>query len=131
MLNESQLREFERDGCLVVPGVVDPDTLRRIRDQYARRAEDLLRRMTSAGRLPDKPVGNFDENVSRLICEAPGDYERLDISLPMDPDMAARIPAWRRIFGDQWRDEAGLFAGEIPAVFNQRWLKYQDAPLCA
>ena len=112
MLNESQLREFERDGCLVVPGVVDPDTLRRIRDQYARRAEDLLRRMMSAGRLPDKPVGNFDENVSRLICEAPGDYEHLDISLPMDPDMAARIPAWRRIFGDQWRDEAGLFAGE-------------------
>ena len=121
MLNESQLRAFERDGCLVVPGVVDAGALRRIRHEYAVRAEDLLRRLVRAGRLPDSrpdshpgsgPGGGFDRAVSRVICGAPGDYEHLDISLPMDQNMAARVPGWREIFGDAWEDEAGIFAGE-------------------
>ena len=117
MLNELQLRDFERDGCLVVPSVVDAGALRRIRREYAARAEDLLGRLVRAGRIPAPnadpgPAGGFDETVSRLICGAPGDYEHLDISLPMDHDMAARVPGWRQIFGDQWEEQAGIFAGE-------------------
>ena len=113
MLSESQLRDFERDGFLVARGVIDSDTLDFVRAEYAARAEDLLRRLTRAGRIADQGApGGFAENVSRLICEASGDYEHLDISLPMDPNMADRVPVWREIFGDEWEQEAGIFAGE-------------------
>ena len=134
MLNESQLREFERDGCLVVPGVVDPDTLAQVKRDYHRRARDLLQRHIRAGRLPPTPPtpalsdsarpdsgsdsdrspadDGFAETVSRLICGDPDSYQHLDISLPMDENLADRIPQWQNIFGDQWRDEAGIFAAE-------------------
>ena len=126
MLTESQLRNFERDGFLVARDVIDNDTLRNVREEYERRAQQLLQNIAQAGRLPPTPPTpptppalspsesecGFDEAVSRIICGAPMDYEHLDISLPMDSNMAARVPVWRDIFGDAWEDEAGLFAGE-------------------
>ena len=115
MLTDSQVREFERDGCLVVRGAMDGGALQGLRDEFAARVDDLLRRSERAGKIPpDSRVdgGDFSAAVSRLICADPGAYQHLDISLPMDDNLAARVPAWREVFGDDWRDEAGVFAGE-------------------
>lgn len=112
MLTESQLQAFARDGCLVARDVIDAATLDFVREAYAARAEDLLRRLQRAGRVAAGPSGDFAENATRVICEAPGDYEHLDISLPMDSEMALRVPGWRELFGDDWTEEAGVFAGE-------------------
>ncbi|MGI9338789.1 MAG: phytanoyl-CoA dioxygenase family protein [Gammaproteobacteria bacterium] len=112
MLTDSQLQEFDRDGCLVVRGVLDDEALGNLRAEFAARADDILRRAEAAGKMPRKTGGDISERLSRLICAAPGLYQHLDISLPMDDHLSARIPAWREIFGDDWREEAGVFAGE-------------------
>ena len=113
MLNESQLRDFERDGCLVVRDVVDAPVLRSVREKFAGRAEFLLRQtLRVLGMRAVRDFGDFGENVERLIRLAPRNYEHLDISLPMDHNLAARVPAWKALFGAQWEEEAGLFADE-------------------
>lgn len=119
MLTESQVREFERDGCLVVRGAVDDGALGALREEFAGRVDDLLRRGEQAGKIPPADQrgaggdagGDFSAQVTRLICADPGCYQHLDISLPMDDQLAARVPAWRALFGDDWREEAGVFAG--------------------
>ena len=112
MLTNSQQQEFERDGCLVVRGVLNGTALDELRDEFAARVDDLLHHAEAAGKIPHDNGGDFSERVSRLICAAPELYQHLDITLPMDPDLKARVPAWREIFGDDWRDEAGVFAGQ-------------------
>ncbi|MGI9298293.1 MAG: phytanoyl-CoA dioxygenase family protein [Gammaproteobacteria bacterium] len=111
MLTESQLRTFARDGCLVVRGVLDGDALGNLRAEFAARTDDILRRAEAAGKI-SRINGDLSGRLSRLICAVPELYQHLDISLPMDDNLAARVPAWREIFGDDWREEAGVFAGE-------------------
>lgn len=114
MLTDSQMRKFERDGCLVVRGAVDAAALLHLRDEFAGRVDNLLRRGGRVGPPPPARAAgdDFSAMVSRLICADPGCYQHLDISLPMDDNLAARVPAWREMFGEDWRDEAGVFAGE-------------------
>ena len=111
MLTDSQLQAFERDGCLVVRGALD-GALDNLRTEFAARADDLLRRAEAVGKISPRAGGDFSARLSRLICAAPALYQHLDISLPMDDNLAARVPAWREIFGDDWREEAGVFAGK-------------------
>ena len=110
MLTDSQLRTFERDGCLVVRGVLDGDALDHLRTEVSDRTDDILRRAEAAGKMP-RADGDLSSRLSHLICTAPELYQHLDISLPMDDRLAARIPAWQEIFGDDWREQAGVFAG--------------------
>ena len=116
MLTPTQLQEFHRDGCLVAKSVVDARTLDAVRAEYAARLDDLRARRRRAGVAGPDDAGDFGEKVSRLICEAPDVYQHLDISLPLDEDMPRRVAGWRALYGDDWREEAGVFAGE--SVYN-------------
>lgn len=111
-LSESQLSEFRRDGCLVARGVIDAETLNEVRAGYSARLDDLRARGIRAGRLAPDDARDFGEKATRLICAAPDIYQHLDISLPLDENLSARVDGWRALFGDDWREEAGVFAGE-------------------
>jgi len=124
-LSDSQLREFAREGCLIVPGAVDDGVLAALRRDFAARVDVLLRRARALGAVAgdggyagdggghgdgDRAAADdFSAAAARLICGAPGLYQHLDISLPLDGDLAARLPAWRELFGDDWRAHAGVF----------------------
>lgn len=111
-LTGSQLRDFARDGCLIVPGAVDAGTLAALRADFAARVEDVLRRARAIGKAAGGHDGGLEAAASHLICAAPEYYQHLDISLPLDGGLGARVPAWRELFGDDWRAEAGVFAPE-------------------
>lgn len=111
-LTASQLRDFARDGCLIVPGAVDAGTLAALRADFAARVEDILRRARAIGKAAGGNGGGLEAAASHLICAAPEYYQHLDISLPLDSDLAARLPAWRELFGGDWRAAAGVFAPE-------------------
>lgn len=112
MLTKPQCQAFADQGYLVVPDVVAQATLADLRDDYARRVADLLTRGKRLGRLSDTPPpADFAAAVTELICGWPEGYQHLDISLPMDEHLAQQRSAWQALFGDNWRDEAGLFAG--------------------
>lgn len=111
-LTAAQLRDFARDGCLIVPGAVDAGTLAALRADFAARVEDVLRRARAIGQASGGHGGGLEAAAAHLICAAPEYYQHLDISLPLDSDLAARLPAWRELFGDHWLDEAGVFAPE-------------------
>lgn len=133
MLATRQVADFERDGFLVVPGVIDPGTLEDVRAAFAARVGDMLLRYARAGRAApalaqenrknltsrarrmgrELPVaGGFADNLLSLLQIAPEAYQHLDISLPMISDMKSEVPQWQELFGDDWREEAGLYAGE-------------------
>ena len=111
-LSIGKLDEFRRDGCLVARGLVDAETLEAVRAEYSARVDDLRARGIRAGRLPPDNARSFGEKVTRLICGAPDMYQHLDISLPLDENLSARTGGWRKLFGEDWREEAGIFAGE-------------------
>ena len=111
MLTPPQRQAFETQGYLVVPNVVAETTLAALRHDYARRVGDLLRRAKHLGRVADTPVpGDFAAAVTELICAWPEGYQHLDISLPMDEQLANQLPEWQALFGENWRAEAGVFA---------------------
>ncbi|MDD9800128.1 MAG: phytanoyl-CoA dioxygenase family protein [Gammaproteobacteria bacterium] len=111
-LTDAQLRDFARDGCLIVRGAVDAATLEMLRGDFAARVDDLLRRAHAIGKVSAPDGDDFSSAASHLICSAPDTYQHLDISLPLDGNLGARVPAWQKLFGDDWRDEAGVFAAE-------------------
>jgi len=82
-LSEAQLREFAREGCLVLPGAVDAATLAALRADFAARVAELLRRA--------RVVGMVDGDGGVTCTDT------------------ARLPAWRELFGEDWRAEAGVF----------------------
>ncbi len=115
MLTESELEKFTREGVLIVRGGVDDDTLGHLRDEFAARVEDILRRAHDIGKVPAGKIAgtradDFSTAVSHLICSAPEYYQHLDISLPLDGNLGARVADWRALFGDEWRAQAGVFA---------------------
>lgn len=114
-LSESQLRAFDEDGFLVVPSVVDESALSAVRRAFAARVADLLRRYNQLG-IGDGAADDFDSNIRHLLSVAPQAYQHIDISLPMLHDYTAPQKEWQRLFGDDWRDEAGIFADD--SVFN-------------
>lgn len=111
-LTAAQLCDFARDGCLIVPGAVDAGTLAALRADFAARVEDVLRRARAIGKATGGNGDGLEAAASHLICAAPEYYQHIDISLPLDGNLAARLPAWRELFGDDWLDEAGVFAPE-------------------
>ncbi len=117
MLTDEQLDSFERNGALVVPGVVDAETLAAVRRAYAARVDDIVARCVRLGMM-DAPAARagFGEKITALLCAAPQCYQHLDISLPMLGDLAAETAEWRRLFGEEWREQAGFFGDD--AVFN-------------
>ena len=109
-LSAAQIGDFERDGFLVARGVVDNATIAAVRRDFFVRVQYL----SGVYGLP--LLEDFDEAVTQLICRAPEAYQHMDISLPMSSEMAAMATEWRRLFGDQWRQESGVFVGD--AIFR-------------
>ncbi len=103
MLNTEQLAQFHKDGALVVSGALDAEWLGRVRADFESRADDLLAR---CGLAAD---GDFCAKMTRLLANRPDTYEHIDISLPVIDDMAAQVPKWRALFGEEWRGQAGVF----------------------
>ena len=109
MLTSEQLATFQQDGALVVPGILGGDWLKRVRGDFDFRVDDLLARYNLPG------GGDFCAKMSRLLAKRPDAYEHIDISLPMIGDMDKRANEWQKLFGDDWREQAGVFAP--PSVY--------------
>ena len=117
MLTSEQMERFERDGALVVPGAIDAEAVARVRRAYERRLDDIIARAVRLGQMDaPAPAAAFGEKLTALLCAAPQHYQHLDISLPMIADFAAEAEEWRRLFGDEWKNEAGFFGDD--SVFN-------------
>ncbi len=114
-LTSEQLDCFERDGVLVVPNVIDAETIAEVRRAYAERVDDIFARACQLGLITES-ANTFDEKLTALICTVPQYYQHLDISLPMIADLATEAEEWQQLFGDEWRDKAGFFGDD--AVFN-------------
>lgn len=110
-LAPAQLDAFATDGFLVVPDVVDGDTLDAIRATFAARAANILARYQRLG-SGHGSSGNFSADMQHLLSVAPQAYQHLDISLPMVSDLASCVDEWQRVFGESWHDEAGICADE-------------------
>lgn len=113
-VNARQIADFERDGFLVVPAVIDPQTLADVRAAFAARVDDLLSRYRRLGRVaPAAPTaGGFADNILSLLQIAPEAYQHLDISLPLTAELKSLLPQWQELFADDWQREAGIFADE-------------------
>ena len=111
---EREAASFARDGFLVVPNVVDAETLAAVRVAFAGRVGDLLSRYAQLGRCEAGAIAgmSFDEQLTTLLAVAPEAYQHIDISLPVIDDMAAHVPEWQDLFGDDWRQEAAVYADE-------------------
>lgn len=108
-LSEAQCAAFDRDGFLVVPSVLGAETLATLRHAMAQRVTDLLQRYQRLGR--GRGAGSdFEENLTHLLHIAPEAYQHLDISLPMLHDYASRVAEWQEVFGEEWREQAGIHA---------------------
>lgn len=117
MLSQSQMESFDRDGAIVVPGVLDGETLNAVRREYEARLGDIVSRADALGDFGGAEIpSDFCDRLVALLQSAPQHYAHLDISLPLLADMAAASEEWRRLFGDEWREEAGFFGGD--SVFN-------------
>ena len=113
-LSASQLADFNRDGFLIIPAVLTQQDLSEIRSAMAARVVDLLQRYQRLGRgngsVGTDTAADFSTNITHLLQIAPEAYQHIDISLPMLHDLVACLPDWQALFGDAWRDEAGIYA---------------------
>ena len=84
MLTQTQIDEFNTQGVLVVPNVLDPDLLTRIRSEYSALLDDLYEKWFAAGLVP--AVGDMDFYQKLLVSyRAKCDwFQPMDISLPGD-----------------------------------------------
>ena len=112
LISREQITDFERDGFLIIPDVIDEQTLSAVRAACAARVVDLLRRYEKLGRGNGNIGDDFASNLLSLLRAAPEAYQHIDISLPMVQDMKLCLPQWQALFGDEWRREAGVFADE-------------------
>ena len=114
-ITDKQTADFSRDGFLVVKNVVDASTLAAVKAAFTERVEDLLYRYQRL-RRSNGTIGSFTDNLTTLLNTAPTAYQHLDISLPMVRDMREYLDEWHALFGNDWHEQAGIFADE--AVFQ-------------
>lgn len=84
MLTQTQIDEFNTQGVLVVPNVLDPDLLTCIRSEYSALLDDLYEKWYDAGLVP--AAGDMDFYQKLLVSyRAKCDwFQPMDISLPGD-----------------------------------------------
>ena len=81
MLSNTQLKQFEEDGFLIVEDVLDTHFINTVRDEYHELIDNLVLQRGTAG-LHWGSLG-LDDKLSYLIANDPDAYEYLDISLPL------------------------------------------------
>jgi len=84
MLTQTQIDEFNTQGVVVVPNVLDLDLLTRIRSEYSALLDDLYEKWYGAGLVP--AAGDMDFYQKLLVSyRAKCDwFQPMDISLPGD-----------------------------------------------
>ena len=88
MLTQTQIDEFNTQGVLVVPNVLDPDLLTRIRSEYSALLDDQYEKWYATGLVP--AAGDMDFYQKLLVSyHAKCDwFQPMDISLPGDKILA-------------------------------------------
>lgn len=89
-LTAEQIADFERDGYLVVEGVLDEGDLEAIRDEYAEIMERECANLIAAGHLRPLQGKSFSERYIEALAQLDDMYllyQHLDISLPMLEDL--------------------------------------------
>jgi len=92
MLSKQQLDSFERDGYLVVEGVLDDADLIPLEQEYAELLDDMTQNLVAQGVInSDYADCDFDERFARIVAQYPDCIDRFNISLPLvngeiDPD---------------------------------------------
>lgn len=82
MLNANQIAQFETQGYLVVEDVLDPDTLDRVKSEYAALLDSLYAGWEAKGLVPDGRDLDFWQKLLvsyRAGCDW---FQPMDISLP-------------------------------------------------
>ncbi len=92
-LTPVQLADFERDGYLVVEGVLEPGDLVAVEAEYAATLDRVLPGLEAPGLLADPGPGSFGERYVGALSQL-GDmyelYQHLDISLPLLEDLGPK-----------------------------------------
>lgn len=99
MLSNSQLKQFEQDGFLVIEGVLDTEFIESVRCEYHELVNSIAKERGTAGL--NWSLLNLDQKLTHLIVNDPDAYEHLDISLPLKEGL---------------NESSGVHTG--PAVFN-------------
>ena len=92
MLSQEQLETFNRDGFLVVEGVLDDSDLEPVEREYAELLDAYANELHQRGLIESTHAGlDFAERFTRVVGEYPDAIDRLNISLPLvnhgrDPD---------------------------------------------
>jgi phytanoyl-CoA hydroxylase len=84
MLNQAQIQEFHTNGVLVVPNVLAPDLLTRIRGEYQALLDDLYEDWHAAGLVPAAADMDFYEKLLVSYHAKCDWFQPMDISLPGD-----------------------------------------------
>ncbi|MEL7230869.1 MAG: phytanoyl-CoA dioxygenase, partial [Pseudomonadota bacterium] len=87
MLTPQQIETFEREGYLVVPGVLDDDVLGPVRADYEALLDGLYAPWLAQGLVPD--VSGFEPRLKAAYAAGLDWFQPMDISLPfskVEPD---------------------------------------------
>lgn len=103
-LTAQQLADFERDGYLVVDGVLDDADLAAIRSEYDEIMERVTAELVAAGRIQPLSGSSFSERYIEAMSQLDDMYmlyQHLDISLPMLESLepTATMSAGPAVFG--------------------------------
>ena len=111
-LTQQQREDFDRDGFLILPAVLEDAALTNIRAAMAARVETLLAYYQRLGRGDGGGAGGFNDRLTQLLQIAPEAYQHIDISLPLLRDLAAQAEDWQTVFGAEWQQQAGIYADD-------------------
>ena len=105
MLNEDQLETFQRDGFLVVDGVLGDADLLPLEREYEILLDDYARELRARGDIGSRHEGlGFADRFARIVAEYPDCIDRLNISLPLENgaiDAQTRATdTWKRILAE-------------------------------
>ena len=96
MLTQAQIENFEREGYLVLPDVLDETDLDPVREEYEAVLDRAAIELNGMGELSstysDLP---FEDRYTAMITECPGVFYYLGISLPLDYETLD--PHWIRL----------------------------------
>jgi len=84
MLTDAQLQTFETDGVLVVPDVLPPALLSRIRAEYMALMDALYDRWAAEGRVPAAEGRDFWDKLRTAYAAGCDWFQPMDITLPAD-----------------------------------------------
>jgi ectoine hydroxylase-related dioxygenase (phytanoyl-CoA dioxygenase family) len=84
MLSKQQLDSFERDGYLVVEGVLDNADLIPLEREYAALLDDMAQKLVAQGVIDsDYADCDFGERFARIVARYPDCIDHFNISLPL------------------------------------------------